>query len=231
MSQSAELATGGAVTINSTGAMVTIEAGPDGRVSVADWVQVKSPTRSFARQALATFAQSAISATAAGDTVTVPAQDFSLAAFRVDRRVTIRVPAGADLTLSGESGAADIHDLRGNLDVSFSAGAVRLTGITVNGNDRISATAGAVVFDGAVEGGTLDIETESGAIAVHLPAGSNASYDVATSRGAILVQPGTGAGITEAGANRSATGVLGTGGETAIRLRARSGAISLTVGH
>ena len=232
VSHSAQLATGGAVTIDSTGAAVTVEAGPDGQVSVADWIQVKSPTRSFARQALATFAQSAISATAAGDTVTVPAaENFNLAAFRIDRRVTIRVPAAVDLKLNSEAGAADIHDLRGNLDLSISAGAIRLTGITGSGNDRISATAGAVAFKGNLGGGSLDIETESGAIAVQLPAGTNASYDIATNRGAILVQPETGSGITEAGSNRSATGVLGTGGGTAIRLRARSGAISLTVGR
>jgi hypothetical protein len=227
-----ELATGGSVTVNASSSAVVIEAGPEGQVSVQDWMQVKSPTRSLARAALSTFAQSSVSTTAAGDTVTIPSpEDFNLTAFNLDRRVTIRMPAGADLKLRADAAAVDLHDLRGNLDLTVSAGAIRLLGVTVNGSDRITATAGAVAFDGTLQGGTLDIETESGAIAVHLPAGTNASYDLATTNGAILVQPGGGQGTTEAGSNRTATGVLGTGGGTAIRLRARSGAVSLIVGR
>jgi Putative adhesin len=231
ISHSLELAPGGSVNVDVTGAGVVVEPGPAGQVSVEDWMQVKSPTRALARQALATLEQSAISAGPGGDTVSVPQPiDFNLLAFQVNRKVTVRVPADVSLKLTGGQVAADIHDLVGNLDVTVNAGAVRLVGVTVNGSDRIAATSGAVAFDGTLESGSLDVETESGAIAVHLPRGTNASYDVGTTNGAIFIQPETGRSTAAAGGARSFTGTLGNGGGTAIRLRARSGALTIIVG-
>jgi hypothetical protein len=227
---SMQLAPGATVTVSATSAGVRIEAGPDGQVSVVDSMSVRSPTRSLARAALDTFAESSISTNADGDLVTVPAlENFNLTAFQLDRNVTIQVPAGADLKLTGESVAADLHDLRGNLDLSIGSGAIRLQNVTVNGSDHITATAAAIDFEGQLEGGSLDIETDSGAIRLSLPAGTNASYDVATSSGAVFVRPQTGPPSAAAGTGSSLAGVLGSGVGTAIKLRARSGAISIQV--
>lgn len=231
ITHSEDLAPGGSVSINAAGAGVVVEPGPAGQVSVEDWLQVKSPTRALARQSLAGLEQSTIATSGSGDTVSVPRSgDFSLFAFQIIRRVTVKVPPDVALKLNGGAVGVEIRDLSGNLDVAVSAGAVRLVGVTVNGVDRITATAGAVAFDGRLESGSLDIETESGAIAVHVPSGTNASYDVGTSNGAILIQPETGGRTAVAGGARSFTGTLGNGGSTAIRLRARSGALTIIAG-
>jgi hypothetical protein len=224
------LAPGASVSVSATSAGLTIEAGPDGQVTVTDSMSVRSPTRSLARAALDTFAESSISASGGGDLVTVPApENFNLFAFQLNRKVTIRMPAGADLKLSGESVAADIHDLRGNLDLSIGSGAIRLLNVAVSGSDTITATAAAIDFEGSLAGGSLDIETDSGAIRLSLPAETNASYDVATRSGALFIRPQSGSPTAALGTGSSLTGVLGSGVGTAIKLRARSGAITIQV--
>ena len=230
VSHSVPLASGGTVTVNVGNAGVVIEAGTPGQVSVADSMYVSSATRGLARAALTTFAESTITATEAGATIAIPTpQEFNLTALRLRRQVTVRMPAEAALVLRGQAAAADIHDLRGSLDLSVSSGAIRLKNVAVSGSDRIVATAGAIDFEGSLEGGSLDVETDSGAINLSLPSGTNASYDAATSSGAIVIQPKSGAPTFSAGTDRSLTGVLGQGGGTAIKVRANSGAISIRV--
>jgi hypothetical protein len=230
VSRSVEMPAGGTVEVSATSAAVTIEAGPDGQVSVVDSMTVRSPTQALARQALDTFRQSGLSTTSSGVSVAIPTpEDFNLTAFQLQRRVTVRVPADAPLRLRGDSVAADIHDLRGDLDLSVGPGALRLKGVTVTGSDRVTSTAGAIDFEGTLQAGSLDIETHSGAINVALPAGTNASYDVATASGAIFVRPETGRSSASAGRDRSLTGAFGAGTGATLRVRATSGAISVTV--
>ena len=229
-SQSITLSPGGAVSISSSSGAVTVLPGPDGQVSVLDSVTVRSPTRDLARQALDTFEKSSLRAVGDGVAVDIPTQqDFSVVAFQFRRTVTVRVPADVALTMSGRSMAADIHDLSGPIDVHVTSGAIRLTGVTVNSADTITTTAGAIDFEGTLASGSLDVETHSGAINVRLPAGTNASYDVATTSGAIFITPEHGSPHASAGANNAATGVFGDGTGATLRLRATSGAISVRV--
>jgi hypothetical protein len=231
VTHSVPLAAGGTVTVDASSAAVVIEAGPSGKVSVADSMYVSTATRGLARAALSTLAQSTITATDGGATVAVPtSRNTNFAVLRFRRQVTVQMPADAPLALQGQAVGADIRDLRGTLNLNVGAGAIRLTNVAVNGSDRITATAGAIDFEGSLAGGSLDIETESGAIRLALPRGTNATYDVAASSGAIFIQPQGGTPIVSAGSDRSATGVLGAGGGTAIKLRANSGAISIRVG-
>jgi len=231
VSSAAVLPAGGTVTIDANSAAVHIEAGPSGEVSVQDSMHVRSATRGLARAALETFARSTISGTDAGATVAIPTPEkFNLSAFDVRREVTVRMPADAPLRLRGQAVSADIHDLSGTLDLSVQAGAIRLRNTVVNGSDRIAARSGAIDFEGSLVGGSLDVETVSGAIHLALPRGTNASYDIATTSGAIFIQPESGSPVMAAGNERSVTGVLGAGGGTAIKLRATSGAIAVRVG-
>ncbi|TMC10728.1 MAG: DUF4097 domain-containing protein [Chloroflexi bacterium] len=231
LSSSAPLVSGGTVTIDASHAGVRIEAGPAGEVSVVDSMRVRSATQGLARDALLTLARSTITSGDGGPTVAIPSsENFNLLAFEVQRQVTVRMPADAPLKLRGQAVAADIHDLSGPLDISAESGAIKLQNVVVSGTDKITATSGAVDFEGSLASGSLDVETESGAIHLALPRGTDASYDVGTSHGAIFIQPESGVPLISAGNNRSATGVLGAGGGAAIRLRAISGAISIRVG-
>ena len=231
VTQTTAISPGGEVDITATNASLVIEVGTSDKVSVSDWMSVKSPTRSLARQALETFKRSSLSTHGSGVAVTIPTpEDFNLFAFSLDRQVTLKVPVDSPIVLRGQSVAADVHDLRGPLDLSVGSGAVRLKGVVVDGIDRVSTNAGAIDFEGSLESGSLDVQTESGAINLRLPAGTNASYDVATDHGAILIHPEHGNSTTLAGSNEAATGVLGSGGTTTIRLRASSGAIAVRVG-
>jgi hypothetical protein len=228
---SAPLVAGGTVTVDAGSGGVRIQAGPAGEVSVVDSMQVRSATRGLAQAALATLARSTITAGDGGATIAIPTpENFNLVAFDVRREVTIRMPADAALKLRGQAVAADIHDLTGTLDISVQSGAIRLQNVVVTRVDRITTTAGAIDFEGSLVSGALDIETDSGAIHLSLPRGTDASYDVGTTSGAILIQPASGAPVVAAGNERSVTGVLGAGGGTAIKLRATSGAISIRVG-
>jgi len=230
VSQSIDLPPGGAVTISATSAAMTIEAGPDGQVSVVDVMSVRSPTSALAQQALDSFRRSVLSTDGGGVAVSVPTpEDFNLTAFQLNRRVTIRVPADVALKLDADSAAVDVHDLSGPLDLTVDSGAVRLKGVTVDGADHVSARAGAIDFEGSLVSGSLDVETQSGAINLLLPAGTNASYDVATTSGAIFVQPEHGTPTAAAGRGNAVTGILGDGSGAALRLRASSGAIAIRV--
>jgi hypothetical protein len=231
--QVAPLIPGGSVVINATSGGMVIEPGSDGEVSVTDSMTVNSPTRALARQALDTFRRSSIAHGAGGDTVTIPTpEDFNLLAFKLDRQVTVKVPIAAALTLRGRQVAVDVHQLTGNLDLQVGAGAVRLKDVVVSGADRVTASAGAIDFEGSLAGGSLDVETTAGAINIVLPAGTNATYDVATTNGAIFVQPEHGSATSMAGGgSRSATGVFGDGGAASLRLRAVNGAIAVNVGN
>ena len=227
--QSIDLPAGGAVAIHARAANLVVLPGPDGQVSVSDAVSVRSPTQSLARQALDRFTRSRLAATSAGVSVDIPGEDFAVFAFNFHRTETVRIPAGAALTVDGTAVAADIRGLTGQLNVAVTSGAIRLRGVTVNAADSVTTTAGAIDFEGSLAGGSLDIETQSGGINVSLPAGTNASYDVATSSGAILVAPEHGRPYVSAGANNSATGIFGDGTGAALRLRATSGGISVRV--
>jgi hypothetical protein len=219
------------VSIEATSGALRIEAGPEGQVSVEDSIEVRSATRGLARSALATFQESGLTSTAGGASITIRAPErFNRLAFDLRHQVTVRMPADAALRLRGQAVAADIQGLAGPLDLSVDSGAIRLQKILVNGADRITATAGAVDFEGSLAEGSLDVETDSGAIRLSLPRDTNATYDVATSSGAILIQQGSTFPVLAAGTQRSLTGVLGSGGGTAIKLRANSGAISVRAG-
>lgn len=228
-SSSLPIDAGGAVSITATDAAVTVEAGPEGQVSVDDWMQVRGATRSSARSALDAFSASTIGADPRGVAVQVPSDRFIWGVFELQRRVTVRVPPAAAVNVRGSAGALDVRGLSGPLDLNVASGAIRLRDVVVTGSDRVAASAGAVAFDGSLAGGDLDIETNAGAIQVTLPRGTDATYDAATTTGAILIRPESGFPSARRGPDASARGVLGGGGSSNVRLRANTGAISLTV--
>jgi hypothetical protein len=230
-SSSLPLAEGGGVSVTTTSGAIQIEAGPDGQVSVLDSLEVRSATRGLARSALDGLAPSRLSATASGVAVEVPATEpFHALAFQWDRRVTIRVPAAASVSFRGDSVAIELRRLTGKLDISVRSGAIRLKDVVVSSSDTVTTGAGAIDFEGSLAGGSLEIQTDSGAIRVQLPRGTNATYDAATSSGAIEIRPESGRPVHRSGTDRTATGVLGRSGGGAIKLRAGSGAIGVRVG-
>jgi hypothetical protein len=221
------LASGGSVTIDVTQAAVDIRAGADGEVTVDDRLEVRSPTRSLARLALGAFTPATLTATPAGVRVEVTSSRLNPFASVARHTLTISVPAGAQLTLTGEGVAANVRDLSGPIDFNVGAGAVHLQNMTVTGSDRITASSGAIDFNGAMAGGRLDVSTDSGAIHVRVPRGTNATYDVSTTSGPIFVRPESGQSQGQPGGAHSLSGMFGSGDDGSITLHATAGLVSL----
>jgi hypothetical protein len=204
---------------------VTVIAGDAGRVTLDDRVSVRALTRHLAQLGAERYRVARLSATADGAAVGIPPQPFGFDFLNtsVDRALTIHVPADASVHLSGGNVAATLDGLRGDAEVDVNNGAVRLRNAAVTGSTAVRATNGGVDFEGAInEGARLEMTTTNGAIRARLPAGTNASYDAATTNGSVFVR-GRGSG----GTGVHMTGVLGSGGSATIYLRAVNGSIAI----
>lgn len=217
-------------TVPATGAMLTIDATPNGGIAVRGGsrsdvlvrakVVANAETDAEARQIAA-----AVQVRASADRV--DAQGPSSLPRRQGWQVSyeVLVPTQTYLSLRSANGGLAISDVEGEIDFRTVNGGVSLRNLAGQVRGRTTNGGVNVVLDGATwVGPGLDVETQNGGVSLAVPDGYSARLEARTVNGGMRVDfPMTVQGRID----RSVEGDLGSGGPP-VRVRTTNGGVKVT---
>ena len=213
------------------GNMLSVDAGPNGGISIKGWdrsdilvrsqVNTYAPTDGEARNlALQVFIQ----ATGSDIRANGPARDKD---HQWAVSYEVFVPSRSSMNLTTENGGVSISDVTGNLEFKTVNGGLNLRGVGgyVHGN----TTNGGVTIELAGdrwEGQGLDVTTTNGGVRLHLPANYSAQLEAQTTMGRIHAPGVTELPSPDQAAHRIST-ALGAGGAT-LKVTTTNGGVSVS---
>jgi hypothetical protein len=143
---------------------VHIAAGASDTVTVQVHKLARALTQDSARQLLDSMQ---VSATQAGDTITVTEQASDIVTIASQRQIvfTITVPTQTAIDANLSAGNLDATGVTGPLTIQESAGNVTLNDMTITGSSTVHESAGNLTIAGQLtRGATLDLENSAGNI-------------------------------------------------------------------
>jgi hypothetical protein len=222
----------------------------DGSVEVSTWdrpevlvvIEKRAMDKAAADRMLVTAEQN-------GDRVTVDVRNTSDGGLHLNfgsigARVTVTVPAKAQIEASTGDGRVNVRDVEGDLSVRTGDGAIRLE--HVNGAVDAQSGDGSIEIEGMIRRLTArsgdgrvrvnaanahpssdwTLATGDGSVVLDVPEGFSAELDATTGDGRVEVRGLPFSGSSNARARRAARGQIGSGG---ARITIRSGDGSITV--
>jgi hypothetical protein len=227
VSQSADMAGAGEVSIEMASGDMKVIPGPPGRVSLEETDSVRAPTRSLARRGLSRI-HTTISQQGSGLHIDTATDSEWFLSLQTERRLTVHVPPGASVRVEASAGEIEIAGVQGDVTVSNAAGTVTVRDVDVAGQVTVHQASGSVNFSGTLSGGRVDLRTVNGPIFASIPATTNAHLDASTVNGPISIDRRLAVHtVRTPGSGQQASGEVGSGGPASISLNTVSGPIFL----
>lgn len=212
------------------GGVVTVTQGPAREVTVVDTSTVHALSRSVARD-VDRNVTTTLSATPQGAAVQLDwFHSFGIATNET-RVVTVSVPAGSSLRLSGSAEVVHLDHVNGPVDFNGSYGLVVLKDFTITGSSTMYLVGGAIAGTATMAGGSLNAQVINGGIKLVLASADGTRVEASAGNGSVQVPPDSGLALHHSGSLTSAEGVIGGGPATAgsLVLNTFNGVISLSM--